>query len=149
MSSVRSSITEEIKKAMKAKQTTRLNTLRMIKAEILKKETASGAKELDEAGLIDLLQSMKKQRLDSISQFEKAGRDELAQKEKEELVVVESFLPKPLSDEELAQMVADVASELGAADMKAMGQVIKEVKQRSAGAADGKRISTAVKAHLS
>ena len=149
MSSVRESITEEIKKAMKAKETMRLGTLRMIKAKVLEKETAAGASALDEAGLIELLQSMKKQRLESIEQFEKGGRDELAAREREELAVIESFLPAQLSDEELASMVAAVAEELGAGDMKAMGLVIKTVKERSAGAADGKRISTAVKAHLS
>ncbi len=149
MSSVRETITEEIKKAMKAKEVTRLATLRMIKAEIIKKETASGASDLDEAGMIALLQSMKKQRLDSISQFEKAGRDELAAKEKEELVVLESFLPAQLSDQDLAKLIGEIAAELEISDMKGMGILIKNVKERTAGAADGKRISSAVKAHLS
>ena len=120
----------------------------MIKAEILKKET-SGSGDLDESGMIALLSTMKKQRLDSIAQFEKGGRDDLAQKEKDELVVIESFLPKQLSDEELNTMIAELATEAGISDMKGMGPLIKAVKEKSAGAADGKRISMAVKAHLS
>ena len=149
MSAIRDRMSEEIKTAMKAKDTLRLGALRMIKAEIMKKETASGAGDLDENGMIALLQTMKKQRLDSIAQFEKGGREDLAQKERDEMVVIESFLPKQLGDEELSALVAATASELGVSDMKGMGPLIKAVKDKAAGGADGKRISMAVKAHLS
>lgn len=148
MSAIRDRITQEIKTAMKAKEADRLSTLRMIKAEILKKETASGAKELDENGLIAMLQTMKKQRNDSIAQFEKGGRQELADKEKAEIAVIDTFLPKQLDDQELTRIAAEVIAELGVSGMKGMGPVIKTVKERTAGAADGKRISTAVKALL-
>jgi len=146
--SAREQITQEIKTAMKARDTERLNTLRMIKSEIMKKETASGASELDDNGMIGLLQTMKKQREDSIAQFEKGGRQELADKEKAEIAIIESFLPKQLNDQELTQIAAAAIAELGAVDMKGMGPVIKMVKEKTAGAADGKRISMAVKALL-
>ena len=149
MSSIRDRITSEIKTAMKARNQTRLSTLRMIKSEILKKETSSGAGDVDEAGLIALLQSMKKQRLDSITQFRKGGRDDLAAVEEAEIGVIETFLPSQFTDEELASLVKDTATELGIDNMKGMGQVIRTVKEKAAGRADGKRISNAVKAHLS
>ncbi len=148
MSVIRDRITEEIKTAMKARDNNRLTTLRMIKAEILKKETSSGANEIDENGLISLLQTMKKQREDSIAQFEKGGRQELADKEKMEIETIETFLPKQLTDEELNKIAAETIAALGVTDMKGMGPVIKEVKLKTAGAADGKRISMTVKALL-
>ena len=148
MSTIRDRITGEIKAAMKARETTRLATLRMIKAEILKKETAAGAKEMDEVGLIALLQSMKKQREDSIRQFEKGGRPELADRERAEIAVLETFLPEQLRDEELADVVAETIEEMGVSGMKSMGPVIKAVRVKVAGRADGKRISEAVKARL-
>lgn len=148
MSVIRDRITEEIKAAMKARDNNRLTTLRMIKAEILKKETSSGANEIDENGLISLLQTMKKQREDSIAQFEKGGRQELADKEKMEIETIETFLPKQLTDEELGKIAAETIAALGVTDMKGMGPVIKEVKLKTAGAADGKRISMTVKVLL-
>ena len=148
MVSIRDSISEDIKTAMKAKDKVRLDTLRLIKAEILKKETSSGASEVDEAGLIQLLQTMKKQRLDSIDQFTKGGRTDLAEKEKGELTIIESLLPQPLSDEEIATLVKACAAELGVSDMKGMGQLIKAVVAKAAGAAEGKRVSDAVRAFL-
>ena len=81
MSQIRQRISDDIKTAMKAKDKVRLDTLRLVKAEIIKKETASGAGEMDEAGLIQMLQTMKKQRMDSIDQFKKGGRDDLAAKD--------------------------------------------------------------------
>lgn len=148
MSSIREKISGEMKTAMKAKDKERLATLRLIKAEIMKKETEKGASELDEQGLMRLLQSMKKQREDSIAMFVKGGRDELADKERAEIAVLDTFLPKQLSDEELAAMAAEVVKELGVTEMKQMGGAIKEMMSRVAGGADGKRVSAAVKAAI-
>ena len=148
MTSVKERITQDIKQSMKARDKDRVATLRLVKAEIIKKETAGGASELDEAGLIQVLQTMKKQRLDSVAQFEKGGRQELADKEKTEIGVLETLLPAQLDEQQLTQLVADKAQELGIEDMKGMGALIKAVKAASAGGADGKRISTAVKAKL-
>lgn len=148
MSAIRETISAEMKTAMKAKDKERLATLRLIKAEILKKETEKDAAELDEQGLMRLLQSMKKQREDSIRMFLEGGRDELAAKEQAEIAVLETFLPKQLSDDELQAMAAEVVKELGVTDMKQMGGAIKEMMARVAGAADGKRVSAAVKAAI-
>jgi hypothetical protein len=141
-------MTEHIKIAMKAKDAQRLNTLRQIKAEILKKETEKGAADLDEAGLIRMLQTMRKQRQEAIALYEKGDRADLAAKERVEIEVIDTFLPKPLSDEELAAMVAERATALGIQDMKGMGQLIKATLDQAAGRADGKRVSTAVRTHL-
>ena len=149
MSIIRERITEDMKTAMKAKDKQRLAALRLLKAEIIKKETESGASDLDEAGLIQLLQTMKKQRLDSIAQFEKGGRPELAEGERAEIAVLETYLPEPLDEKALAALVAQTARELGIDQLKDMGVLIKTVKAKVAGAADGKQISQAVKAHLS
>lgn len=148
MSAIREMISDQIKTAMKSKNTERLATLRLIKAEIIKKETEKAATELNEEGLIKLLNTMRKQRQDSIEAFEKGGRKELADKERAEIVVIESFLPQALSDEELETMVKAVLAELGIADAKQMGLAVKEVMARAAGRADGRRVSGAVKALL-
>jgi len=149
MSEIRDTISQELKTAMKNKDKIRLGTIRLIKSEILKKETAKGAEDLDEQGLIQLLQTMKKQRLDSIKFFEEGDRQELADKEKAEIAVIETFLPKQLSDDDLKCIVAGIVAEQGVSDMKGMGQVMKAAREKIAGQADGKRISSAVKACLS
>ncbi len=148
MSAIREMISEQIKTAMKSKDTERLATLRLIKAEIIKKETEKVASELDEEGMIKLLNTMRKQRQDSIEAFEKGGRMELADKERAEIKVIETFLPQALSDEELEVMVKAVLAELGIADPKQMGLAVKEVMARAAGRADGRRVSGAVKSLL-
>lgn len=148
MSVIRDQISTELKTAMKAGDKIRLGTIRLIKAKILETETAKGARDLDEAGLIQLLQTMKKQRQESITQYEQGGREDLAAKERGEIAVIETFLPTQLDDAELAALVAEVVVSLGAEDMKAMGAVIKETKARASGRADGKRIAGAVKKRL-
>lgn len=148
MSTIRDQISNDMKTAMKAKDKVRLGALRMLKAEIIKKETESGASALSEAEFMQLLQTMKKQRDDSIAQFEKGGRDDLAANERAELTVIESYLPKALTDEELAAVVAETATELSITDKKEMGRLMKALKEKVAGAADGKRMSDAVRQHL-
>ena len=147
--SIRDKISDEIKTAMKAKDKERLATLRLIKNEIMKVETGKGAGEVDEQGFVKVLMSMKKQRLDSIQQYEAGGRQELADRERAEIDVLESFLPKSLSDVELNDLVRAVLADLGISEMREMGKAIKEVMARAAGGADGGRISGAVKAALS
>ena len=133
---------------MKAKDAGRLKTLRQIKAEVLKKETAKAGGEVDESALIQLIQTMKKQRLEAIALYEKGGRPELAAVEKEEIKVLETFLPEPMDDQALQAVVVKAASELGATNMKDMGKVVKAVLGEVAGQADGKRVSQAVRTHL-
>lgn len=148
MSTIRDRISEDIKQAMKNKEKVRLDTLRLIKAEIMKKETAAGAADLDEAGLIQLLQTMKKQRLESIEQFQKGGREDLIAQEQGELGIIESLLPQQMDDAALAQLVAETAREIGAEGAKSMGPLMQALKAKVAGRAEGKRVSDAVKAFL-
>lgn len=148
MSLVRERISENLKEAMRAKDEIRVSTLRMLKTEIVKLETEKGKTELDEAGLIKLLSTMKKQREESIEQYEKAGRQELADQEKQEIAIIETFLPQPLSTEELSQMVKDAIAESGVASMKEMGKVMKIATAKAAGRANGKVISAEVRAQL-
>ncbi len=148
MSLVRERISENLKEAMRAKDEIRVSTLRMLKTEIVKLETEKGKVELDEAGLLKLLSTMKKQREESIEQYEKAGRQELADQEKQEIAIIETFLPQPLSTEELSQMVKDAIAEAGVASMKEMGKVMKIATAKAAGRANGKIISAEVRAQL-
>lgn len=148
MSQIRDRIGEQIKEAMKARDEARTGTLRMIKAEIIKKETAAGAKDMDEAGLVTMLNTMKKQREESVVQFEKGGRADLADKEKVEIAILDSFLPATLSDAELDALVVAAIAESGATDLKGLGGAMKLATAKAAGRADGKRLSEAVRKKL-
>jgi len=149
MSQIRDQISAELKAAMKSGDKVRLGTVRLIKSKVLEAETAKGAGEVDEAGLIALLQTMKKQRLESIDQYEKGGREDLVEKERNEIAVIETFLPAQLDDAGLATLIDEVVTELGADSMKDMGRVMKEAKSRVAGRAEGRRVADVVKQRLS
>jgi len=135
--------------AMKAKDAERTSTLRMIKAAITNREKDGGAEITDE-DVLKLLRTQVKQRRDSVEQFEKGGRQELADKEKAEIVIIEAYLPQAASQDEIEQAVAAAISETGASSMKDMGAVMKATMAKLAGKnADGKMVSEAVKAKLS
>jgi len=135
--------------AMKAKDAERTSTLRMIKAAITNREKDGGAEVTDE-DVLKLLRTQVKQRRDSVEQFEKGGRQELADKEKAEIVIIEAYLPQAASRDEIDQAVAAAISETGASSMKDMGAVMKATMAQLAGKnADGKMVSEAVKAKLS
>ena len=135
--------------AMKAKDAERTSTLRMIKAAITNREKDGGAEVTDEE-VLKLLRTQVKQRRDSVEQFEKGGRQELADKEKAEIVIIEAYLPQAASQDEIDQAVAAAISETGASSMKDMGAVMKATMAQLAGKnADGKMVSEAVKAKLS
>ena len=143
-------IMAEMKDAMKAKNEGVLRSLRAIKAEIIKAKTEPGAGgEIDEATEQKFLQKMMKQRRDSLEIFEKQGRTDLAVKEKEEMEVIERFLPKQLSEAEIREAVAAIITETGAASPADMGKVMGVASKRLAGLADGKTISNLVKELLS
>jgi uncharacterized protein YqeY len=137
-------LVQEIKAAMMAKDQDRLLPLRMLKSAIGYTLIEKKSETLSEADFVSVVQKEVKKRRDSIEQFEKGGRLELAEKEKKEIVVLEQFLPKALSPEELEQMVKATIQELGATTKKEMGPVIKAVQAKAAGSADGKSISTLV-----
>ena len=139
-------IMAEMKDAMKAKNEAVLRSLRAIKAEIIKAKTDPGAGGvIDEATEQKFLQKMMKQRRDSLEIFEKQGRADLAVKEKEEMAVIERFLPKQMGLDEIRAAVTKIISETGAASPADMGKVMGVASKQLAGLADGKTISAIVK----
>ena len=139
-------IMAEMKEAMKAKDEAALRGLRAIKAEIIKAKTEPGANgEIDEATEQKFLQKMMKQRRDSLDIFEKQGREDLAMKEKEEIEVIERFLPKQLSEGEIKEAVAAIIAQTGATSPADMGKVMGVASKQLAGLADGKAISNILK----
>jgi uncharacterized protein YqeY len=140
----------EMKDAMKAKNEGVLRALRAIKAEIIKAKTEPGAGgEIDAATEQKFLQKMMKQRRDSLEIFEKQGRNDLAEKEKEEMAVIEKFLPKQLDEAELKDRINKIIEETGASSPADMGKVMGVASKALAGLSDGKTISNLVKELLS
>ncbi len=141
-------IVTDMTAAMKSKDAARLSTLRMAKAAFMNREIEKGG-ELSDEELTKLLQTLVKQRRDSIEQYEKAGREELAAKERDEIAVIEEYLPQAASREEIEQAVSAAVAELGATTMKEMGAVMKAAQARLAGRnADGRTVSEIVKQKL-
>ena len=139
-----------MKDAMKSKDEKSLRGLRAIKAAIILAKTAEGAGgKLTEADEVKLLQKLVKQRKDSLEIYQKQNRQDLAQKELEEIGVIEQFLPKQLSGDELKKIIADIIQQTGASSPADMGKVMGVANKQLAGKADGKTISTVVKELLS
>ena len=146
---VLSSLTEEIKNAMRSKDTLKLESLRAIKSAVLLSETASGSTgELSDEEAIKLLQRLAKQRKDSAAIFREQNRPDLAEPEEAQAAVIATFLPEQLSDEEVAKVIKDLISSTGAEGMKDMGKVMGMASKQLAGKADGKRIADLVKKSL-
>jgi uncharacterized protein YqeY len=139
--SLQQRLSDEIKAAMLAKDAERLGTLRLLKSAIGYAQIEKKTDTISDADFVSLAQKEIKKRRDSIEQYEKGGRPELATKEKQEIAVLETFLPKPLSESELEKLVRDTIQELGATSKKEMGAVIKAVQAKAAGRAEGKTIS--------
>jgi uncharacterized protein YqeY len=151
MSELSQQITEDMKTAMRAKDTVALNTIRMLKSSIKNAAIEKGGAdaELDDTEISNVIRKEVKKRQDSIEQYEKAGRDELAEQEKVEIEVLNRYLPEPLAEEEIAKIVDEAIAEVGATSRKEMGQVMKIVQEKTAGRADGKTLSRAVMSKLS
>jgi uncharacterized protein len=142
-------VMEQLKTAMKEKNEAGLRSLRAIKAAIIIAKTSEGAGgELKQEDEVKLLQKLVKQRRDSIEIFVQQNRNELAQKEQEEVAVIEQFLPKQLSEDELKIIIAKIISETGATSAADMGKVMGAANKQLAGQADGKTISSVVKSLL-
>ena len=142
-------IISDLTAAMKSKDAERTSTLRMVKANLMNRQIEKGG-ELTDEEVTKALQSLVKQRRDSIEQYEKAGRDELAAKEASEISHIEVYLPQAASAEEIAAAVDAAIAETGASSMKDMGTVMKTAMARLAGkSADGKAVNEAVKSRLS
>jgi len=140
-------ITEDMKAAMRAKDSERLGAIRMLTAAIKQKEVDERV-ELDDAAVIGIVDKLLKQRKDSIEAFQKAGRQDLADKEQAEAAVLQAYLPARLSAGEIEAEVKAIVAELGAKGPGDMGKVMGAVKQRLAGKADMGQVSAAVKAAL-
>jgi uncharacterized protein YqeY len=141
-------IIADITTAMKAKDADRLSVLRMVKANLMNRKIEKGS-ELTDEEVQKALQSLVKQRRDSVEQYENAGRSELAAKEQAEIGVIEAYLPQAATAEEIGQAVAEAVSETGASSIKEMGLVMKAALAKLQGkTADGKLVSEAVKAKL-
>ena len=147
--SLEQKIMEEMKDAMKAKNEGVLRSLRAIKAEIIKAKTDPGAGgTIDEATEQKFLQKMMKQRRDSLEIFEKQGRADLAEKEKEELTILNTYLPQGMTSDELAKVVRETIAEVGATSKAQMGAVMKALQAKTSGRADGKTLSSEVQKQL-
>ena len=147
--SLETTINEDLKTAMKAKDQTALRGIRAIKSAILLFNTSGSADTLDTEKEIALLQKLVKQRQDSLDIYIKQGREDLAVIEREEIAVIMRYLPQQLSEDELKVAVKSIMDRLGATTMKDMGRVMGEASKEFAGKADGKTISAVVKALLS
>ncbi len=145
--SLKDQITEDMKSAMRAKETARLGTIRLLLAAIKQREVDDRIV-LDDAAVISTVEKMIKQRKDSISQFEKAGRDDLVAVESAEMTILQTYLPAQMSDAEVAAAVAAAVASTGAAGPQDMGKVIGVLKAQLAGKADMGKVSGLVKAAL-
>ena len=143
-------VDSDLKEAMRAKEATKLGVLRMLKSALKYAAIAkSGAEaELSDAEAVQVIRKQAKQRQDSIESFEKGGRAELADKEKEELAILNTYLPQAMSPDELAKVVRETIAQLGATSKAQMGVVMKALQGKVAGRADGKTLSTEVQRQL-
>ncbi len=145
--SLKDQITEDMKTAMRAKDSERLGTIRLLQAAMKQKEVDERIT-LDDAAVVAIVDKLIKQRKDSISAFEGAGRQDLADKEKAEMAVLVAYLPERMSEAEVAEAVKAIVVEVGAKGPGDMGKVMGVVKTRLAGKADMGQVSAAVKAAL-
>ncbi len=148
MSEIRNKITNDIKTAMKEKEALKLETLRFLQAALKNREIEMRPNPITDDEVLSVVKKLIKQRKESIEQFSAAGRTDLAEKEKKELAFLEIYLPAQLSRENIEVLVSQVITDTGAAGVKDMGKVMKEVLARSGGTADGKVVSEVVKAKL-
>lgn len=143
-------VDSDLKEAMRAKEATKLGVLRMLKSALKYAAIAkSGAEaELSDVEAVQIIRKQAKQRQDSIESFEKGGRAELAEKEKEELAILNTYLPQGMSRDELAKVVRETIAELGATSKAQMGAVMKALQTKVGGRSDGKTLSAEVQKQL-
>lgn len=146
--SILDQLTQDMKEAMKAKESERLSTIRLMRNE-LKNASINQGKELDKDDEIAVLSSAAKRRRESIQAYTDAGRDDLAEKEQRELEIIQSYLPQPLSSQELDSIVENAISESGAESVRDLGKVMPLVMKQVKGRADGKQVNQLVRDKLS
>ncbi len=140
-------VLDDVKTAMKAGDKPRLATLRLISAAIKQREVDERI-ELDDTQMLAVLEKMVKQRRESISQYEKAGRNDLADQEQFELGILQEYMPEPLSEAEITQLIDEVIASTGASSIKDMGKVVGQLKSKMQGRADMSQVSGLVKQKL-
>lgn len=143
---------EDLKQAMKAKDRVRLRTIRSLRAALQEKEIKErqgGEAHLSEEQVLAVVQKQAKQRREAIIQYEQAGRDDLVAKEREELEIIEAYLPEQLGDDEIRRVVQEIVTTTGASSLRDMGKVMGAAMEQLKGRADGRRISEIAKALLS
>ncbi len=145
--SLKTRILDDVKHAMRARERDSLAALRLITAAIKQKEVDERI-ELDDGQVLGVLDKMVKQRRESLEQFELAGREDLAKKERFELSLIQTYLPEPLGEDELAALILSTITELGASSIRNMGQVMNTLRDQVQGRADMKAVSQAVKQQL-
>lgn len=143
---LRDDINSALKEAMKSGEAQRVSTLRLINAAVLERETRGAERTtLNDAEIVDVMQKMVKQRQEALELYEKAGRGELAAKERQEIEIISAYLPKQMSDIEAAQAISTLIKELEAATLKDMGRTMAALKQRFAGEMDFAKAGAQVK----
>ena len=142
-------ILEDVKEAMRARDKARLGTLRMVTAAIKQREVDQRVSPLDDASVVAVLEKMLKQRRESAAQYESAGRNDLAAAERDEIAIIEQYMPQALDPAEVDAMIETAIDDAGAATMKDMGRVMRLLKPRMQGRADMGAVSAAVRARLS
>ncbi|MGH8246930.1 MAG: GatB/YqeY domain-containing protein [Gammaproteobacteria bacterium] len=147
MSALKARVNEDVKSAMRARERERLGVLRMILAAIKQKEVDERI-ELDDTGVLAVLDKLARQHRDSIDQFDKAGRTDLSTKERFELGIVQSYLPQPLTDDELATLIENAINETGASSARDMGRVMGVLKPKVQGRTDMGKVGGLVKSRL-
>lgn len=145
---LKAQITDDMKAAMRAKDQVRLGTIRMLQAAIQRREVDERV-ELNDDQVMNVIEKLIKQGRDAIKQYEDGGRPELAEKEKNEIAIWETYLPEQMGDDEVNALIAEAVSETGAEGMKDMGKVMGVLKPKLAGRADMGKVSGQVKAALS
>ena len=145
---LREQLREDLKTAMRAKDAIRLSTIRMLLSEIQKVETSKGSKRVDSAGIQTIIIKMIKQRKESETQFRKADRAELADKEKAEAVILQQYLPEPLDIEEIESAIDNAIAEINASSMQDMGKLMTKLKPKLQGRADMGQVSRLIKEKL-
>jgi len=148
MPTLKERIDQELKDAMRGKEELTTSVLRMLKSAVKYKEVEPGAKVLDDAGVLSVIATLIKQRRDSVEQFRNGNRNDLADKEEREIVVLQRYLPQQLSKDELSALVQAAVTATGAKGPKEMGAVMKALLPKVQGRAEGKAVSEAVKAAL-
>lgn len=145
--SLKERITQDMKLALRARDPGRLRAIRLLQAAIQRQEIDERTM-LDDAGVAATMQKLIKQSQDALEQFARAGRDDLVKREKDDIAVWQSYLPEPLSNAELAELISEAIAETGASSMKDMGKVMGALKSKAQGRADMGKLSAQVKAKL-